>query len=115
GGGGGGGGVGGGGGGGGVAEPPGLGRDARRHGPELLLAIRRQPPEVGREVERVAGGPAHAHHALRPAAGVRQRRADRPVERPEGRVPRPGGGRAGVPTAGREGPRRHGAAGAGQT
>ena len=49
-----------------------------------------------------------------PRAGIHQRRADRPVERPEGRIPGPGGGRAGVPPARGKGPGRHRAAAAGR-
>ena len=67
-----------------VADPPRLGRDARRHGRELRLSVRRQPPEVGRQVERSARGSAHADRPVRTAPGLRQRRADGPVERSQG-------------------------------
>ncbi len=47
-------------------DPPRLGRDPRRHGTELPLAVCRQPPEVGRQVERFARGSAHADRPVAP-------------------------------------------------
>ena len=46
-------------------DPSRLGRDPGRHGTELPLAVRRQPPEVGRQVERSARRSAHADRPVR--------------------------------------------------